>query len=239
VDDTTDRWAVLTNPTARPAQVEQALAELTVSLFEGPGPSAAATAAVPRLVNQLGQAPRPPCDGAALVSLLSRLALGEHPWPAPADTEAHRAVREALVAEVPRLLLIIEGADARARHSLAHLLAWLGPSPAIDAALRERLKVEKYEAARASLLLALAVRGRHVNSKHDVALLRAQLAPNAPLRVAAAAAVGLCLLDAASQDEPTVKQALRLAADAAELATTELTWNRGDLRAMAKALAVT
>ena len=235
VDDQRDRWAVLASPNARPEEVEQALAEITVSLFESNGPGAAARAAVPRLVTQLTQAPRPPCDGAALVSLLARLALGEHPWPAPSDTAAHRAVREALMGESPRLLPLLESADARTRHQLAHLLAWLGPSPTIDGALRERLKVEKYEAARASLLLALAVRGRQATSAQDGAQLRAQLAPHAPLRVAAAAAVGLCLLDPAARAEPSVQQALRWASDAAELAATELAWNRGDLQAMAKA----
>ena len=143
-------------------------------------------------------------------------------------------VRAALSSAAQTLLPELAAGDPRGRHLLAHLLSWLGPSTAIDTALHDALHREKYEAVQASLLLALAVRGRQAKSTADVALLRDQLAPHMPLRVSAAAAIGLTLLDPAALRDGAVRSALQAAVAAAELGSTELAWNRGDLRALAR-----
>ncbi len=223
---------VLVDASARPEAAERALSSLSLLLIHPDGPAEAALAVLPLLVEQVGQAPTR--NRAALVSLLSRLALGEHPWPGPAATGRHPAVRAMLSAAAAALLPELVAGDPRTRHLLAHLLGWLEPSTVIDAALHDALRREKYEAARASLLLSLAVRGRQAMSTADVALLRDLLAPNTPLRVSAAAAIGLTLLDPAVPREGAVLAALHAAADAAELGSTELAWNRGDLRALAR-----
>jgi hypothetical protein len=223
---------VLADLSARPEAAERALSSLTLMLIDTDGPASASLAALPLLVGQLPRAPTR--NRTALISLLSRLALGEHPWPSPAAGGRYPAVRAALSVAGPGLLPELTVGDPRARHLLAHLLGWLDPSAEIDSALRESLHHEKYEAARASLLLALAVRGRRAQSSVDVDLLRNQLAPNTPLRVSAAAAVGFTFLDPAVPHPAVVRAALRAAADAAELGSTELAWNRGDLRALAR-----
>jgi hypothetical protein len=223
---------VLADPQAKPDALAQALAGLSLALLDAKGPTLAAPRAIPLLVERLAASPAR--DGAALVSLLSRIALGDHPWPAPAADAAYVLARHHVTEQATQLVSALGAGDARTRHLLAHLLAWLAPSAELDAALRTCLTLEKYEAVRASLLLALATRGRAASSSADAALFRAQLKPGTPVRVTAAAAVGLCFLDPAARHEPAIARALDEASHADILSSTELAWNRGDLRALAE-----
>jgi hypothetical protein len=209
----------LADAAARPEARAQAHTELATLLTSRAGPRPLAARAVPLLVALLPASPEP----YPVVRLLARLA--------EPGTEAERILAQHLPALLPQL----ENPDPRTRHALAHLLAHLpGAGEALAIALRHLLGLEKYEAVRASALLALGRLGRASGSRQDAELLHRHLGPAVPPRVAAAAAVALCWLDPAARSDYEVGRTLSTAGAASDLRSTELEWNGGDLAALAR-----